>query len=322
MKPRISIVIPAFNAAQFIAMPIASVLNIDYPKELLELIVVDDGSTDGTCEFVRSRMRESGIATVILRQENSGPSAARNRGWRAARGDWIQFLDSDDSINSRKLTFQSRLCDSNKEVAVIYSPWERVRLHDCKHEVRKQLCNPCLDGDLLVGLLQSRNFVPFASALVRRDWLQRCSGFREDLRLIEDVDLQLRLAIAGAHFLHLDTGAPVFGYHERSGSLSNSNTQDFFRACVRNAVMVESHWRTTNGQLTIAQKDVLISVYTQALRHLASAPLAEYRKLLVRLLDLQPSFLPGGSALRLLSRFFGIELVDRNADRLRRMLRR
>ena len=84
-----SVVIPAYNAEQTIAETVAACLTQDIPNDELEVIVVDDGSTDATARIVR------GFPVRVLRQENAGPAKARNAGWRAARGELICFTDAD-----------------------------------------------------------------------------------------------------------------------------------------------------------------------------------------------------------------------------------
>ena len=97
--PKVSVVMPVYNAERFLEDAIGSVLQQNYSP--LQLIVVDDGSTDGTGEIAR-RFEE----VCYLRQENAGPSAARNKGIAAADGAILAFLDSDDRWTPDKLTCQ------------------------------------------------------------------------------------------------------------------------------------------------------------------------------------------------------------------------
>src|SRR5262245_47598496 len=96
VMPLVSVVIPAYNAAEWIAETIESVLHQTYND--LEVIVVNDGSIDRTVEIAKDILRQGRFSYLIVDQENSGPSAARNRGWRTAHGAWIQFLDADDLL--------------------------------------------------------------------------------------------------------------------------------------------------------------------------------------------------------------------------------
>src|SRR5450432_3839768 len=91
----VSVVIPTFNSSKYIQNTIESVFAQSYPN--IEIVVVDDGSTDNTVELAKSTLKRSEKKCQILTLgKNGGPSAARNVGYLAATGSWIQFLDSDD----------------------------------------------------------------------------------------------------------------------------------------------------------------------------------------------------------------------------------
>jgi glycosyltransferase involved in cell wall biosynthesis len=98
--PLVSVIMPAYNTARYIREAIDSVLDQDYPSK--ELIVIDDGSTDGTLEVLRSY----GDRITLIEQRNQGSAVARNAGLAAARGECIAFLDSDDIWLPGKLRLQ------------------------------------------------------------------------------------------------------------------------------------------------------------------------------------------------------------------------
>jgi len=89
-KPLVSVIIPAYNCADYIADSIKSALEQDYPNK--EIIVIDDGSTDGTVDALSSFDGE----ITLIQQQNAGSAVARNAGIKAAKGEFIAFLDSDD----------------------------------------------------------------------------------------------------------------------------------------------------------------------------------------------------------------------------------
>ena len=108
MLPRVSVIIPAFNAAKVIETAIASVAAQAF--EDLEVILVDDQSGDDTVSRARAALERHGLAHGILSTgRNSGPAAARNLGIGAARGDYVAFLDADDTWLPGKLTAQTRI---------------------------------------------------------------------------------------------------------------------------------------------------------------------------------------------------------------------
>ena len=113
--PLVSVVIPCYNQAHFLAEAVQSALDQDYPA--VEVIVVNDGSPDNTREVAT----QFGDRIVYIEQENRGLSAARNAGIRAARGEYIAFLDSDDIYLPRALTTLARYLDKHPNVGLVCS---------------------------------------------------------------------------------------------------------------------------------------------------------------------------------------------------------
>ncbi len=112
-KPLISVIVPVFNAAGFIRESVTSILGQNYHP--LELIIVDDGSTDNT-EDVVGRLKEE---LIYIKKDNGGPSSARNRGLQEAKGDFISFLDADDLWLPGKLELQMKRFESDPETEIV-----------------------------------------------------------------------------------------------------------------------------------------------------------------------------------------------------------
>lgn len=123
MAPLISVVIPFFNPGNRLAKAVESARTNGY--ENLEIILVDDGSSEPVEEF-------SGVTT--LRQSNQGPAAARNVGWRQARGDFLAFLDADDLWKRGSLELLARLLLENPDAQIAQGKMERVLLAGPTHE--------------------------------------------------------------------------------------------------------------------------------------------------------------------------------------------
>ena len=115
---KISVVIPCFNAERYIAAAVRSVLAQDWSD--LEVIVVDDGSSDRSAELVRDTFPE----VTLLRQTNQGVAAARNLGIRHSQGDWIAFLDADDIWLPGKLQAQWQMLSAQPTARMAYSAWQ------------------------------------------------------------------------------------------------------------------------------------------------------------------------------------------------------
>ena len=181
---RISVVVPAFNAAETIVPALRSVLAQTRPAD--EVIVVDDGSQDGTAELVERELP----GVKVLRQANAGPSAARNTAAEVAKGDWLAFLDSDDLWLEQKLAAQMAALGEEPEIGMCSSDW--VRSED------KAPPLPPLGGlprrhitfDDIVRL----NRFQTSTVLVRRELWRAVGGFRTAIDGTEDWDFWMRVS--------------------------------------------------------------------------------------------------------------------------------
>jgi glycosyltransferase involved in cell wall biosynthesis len=186
--PRVSVIIPTFNSARFLPDALESVFSQDYPS--FEVIVVDDGSTDETPEVLRPYARR----VRILRQANAGVCAARNRGLNTARGELVVFLDADDLFLPGKLRDQAAMFRRRPSLAMVHSGWQLV--DDDGRFIREiEPWRWAHRLDLETWLLWKPVFP--GAIMLRRDAVLRAGGFDETLRQAEDVDLVLRIALAG-----------------------------------------------------------------------------------------------------------------------------
>lgn len=185
----VSVVIPVYNGADYILEAIDSVRNQTFRAS--EIIVVDDGSTDGTPEKVKSL---PGVTLVV--QANRGPSAARNRGASVASGDWIAFLDADDLWYPEKLKIQSELFSD--DTALVYC--NRTNIGDLGGLSVLQSDGVTLyEGEVFKNLLEKGNFITTSSVVINRRVFQACGGFCEDEGIlgVEDWDLWLQASRFG-----------------------------------------------------------------------------------------------------------------------------
>lgn len=162
--PKISIVLPTFNRARFIPQAIASITQQTFRD--WELIVVDDGSTDGSEEIIARFSRDVPNPIRYLKQENQGPAAARNLGIRNARGEYIAFFDSDDTWEAEHLEVCVRELDANADVDWVYSSFRRVRIES----------GEVIDADA------------FFETGSRAEFLSLKTSVRGDLHVIDDAD--------------------------------------------------------------------------------------------------------------------------------------
>lgn len=179
-----SVVIPTYNRAEIIGKAIESVLAQTIQN--YEIIVVDDGSTDNTCEVLNSL----GVDIRYFRQTNQGPSEARNRGIIESRGQYVAFLDSDDLWYSNKLAKISEVIKEHPEAGLFYSDFSltdkqgnKLRTERCKHIV----------GDGYHQLLLT-NFIGTSTVVVKHECFDICGLFYEKLLARQDWDLWIRIA--------------------------------------------------------------------------------------------------------------------------------
>lgn len=195
--PMISVVIPAYNAEKTIAATLESVLAQSFPPH--EVIVVDDGSKDGTPAVVESfapRVR-------LVRQANAGPSAARNNGIRSASGDWIALLDADDTWHPDKLAVQAeQLADDVAFVHCYASPAD------------------CYTTPVDFDALWHHNHVGTSTVVLNKALFLELGGFEEDRSFIgaEDYNMWLRMAASGRRIVSIHR--QLSNYTPAEGSLS------------------------------------------------------------------------------------------------------
>lgn len=207
--PTISVVIPAYNRADVLPRAVASVLGQTLPP--LEVIVVDDSSTDETERVVRELDPE--LVRYVRLQSRSGAQAARNRGIAEARGDWVAFQDSDDEWLPDKLERQMALLAERD-----FDPWTVV--HGTAREPMRGLLED--EEDALATLLR-RPATLFPALLVSRAALERIGPLDEELPAYHEWDTSLRLA-RFCRFVAPEE--PVFVYHRTSGAISESALAD------------------------------------------------------------------------------------------------
>jgi glycosyltransferase involved in cell wall biosynthesis len=208
----VSIIIPCYNAAPYVEEAIQSALNQTYCNT--EVIVIDDGSTDGSLQAIQS----FGNAIRWETGPNRGGCVARNLGIELARGEFIQFLDADDVLFSRKL-----------EVQVPISCAHFGRVVYCDHiavwedsERESEIRSTALDEPDPVVFVLHHKTLQTSAPLYRREWLTAIGGFRPGLRASQEFDLNLRFAAwGGLRWLHLPE--VLFKVRRRSDSVS-SNT--------------------------------------------------------------------------------------------------
>ena len=205
-RPRVTVVIPCFNQARFLAACIRSVHAQRY--ESLETIVVDDGSTDATSEIA------AGAGTILIRQANGGVAAARNAGLLAARGEYVIFLDADDELMPEAVASGVTAIEARPDIACV------VRLCRPMDVQGRSLPSedPAVDGDSLYREWLSHNFIwTPGAAIFRTSSIAGIGGFPANVSAAADYSVYLTLARGGR--VALDR-RPVLRYRQHDAAMS------------------------------------------------------------------------------------------------------
>jgi glycosyltransferase involved in cell wall biosynthesis len=309
---RVSIVIPCFNAARWVRAAIDSVLA--QQLEEIEVIAIDDGSTDGTAEVIATDYPQ----VRLFRTANRGPSAARNLGTSMATGQFIQYLDADDLLAPGKLAAQiAALETAGADVA--YGDWQRLI--------------PTQDGGFRPGPIVRReiegpaelalftNFwCPPAAYLFRSEIVRKVGSWNMRLPIIQDARFALDCALQGARFVYTPGVAASYRTHP-SGSVSTRDPIAFVRDCLRNAAEVEQWW-TAHGGIDETRRNALLEVYGGAARASFEHDRPTFEAAWTALEGLQPGYTPQSPrALALVSRLAGYRAAEAVALRYRHVKR-
>lgn len=225
----ISVIIPVYNREGYIRRAIDSVLNQSRAAD--EMIVVDDGSTDAT----PSILADYGDVIQVVRQENMGVSAARNRGIRASSGNWIALLDSDDEWLPDKLALQESWLKENPSYRICQTQeiWFRQgkRVNPMKKHTK-------VHGDIFIPSLK-RCLVSPSAVLFERRLFEETGGFDESLPVCEDYDLWLRISLHEPVGLLTEAGIIKYGGH--TDQLSRSVWgMDRFRVLALEKILIDN----------------------------------------------------------------------------------
>ena len=193
-KPLVTVVIGTFNKERYIEETLASVVNQTWPET--EILVIDDASSDGTAEIIRSfgdRVR------FIPRDENSGcPGTPRNQGMELANGKYVAFLDADDLWHPEKLARQVAFMEAEPELPFSHTSCQIIDSEGCVIRIRHEGAIP-ETGNVFVPMLR-HCYVTTSTVMLRKDFFQRFGGMLcgAAWRTGEDYEYYLRVAAAEA----------------------------------------------------------------------------------------------------------------------------
>lgn len=279
--PLVSVIIPVYNGEQTIEQTVDSVLRQSWTD--FELIVVDDGSEDGT----RTRLgRISDDRLQVLSGAHAGANACRNRGLFRASGEYVAFLDADDLWTSDKLEAQLRALQAHPEAAVAYSWTDRI---DAAGQFLRRGGYISVSGDVLADLLLINFLESGSNPLIRRQAAIAVGGFDPSLPACQDWDMWLRLA-AKSRFVCVRQPQVLYRVSPRSVS---SRVLVAEAACLR---VIDRAFAAAPAPLQPLKRQSLANVYQYFLFKLFEEPLTPEKRaiaarFLIRIVQCDPAML-------------------------------
>lgn len=210
----VSVIIPCYNVAAYIQECLESVYSQEYLN--LEVICVDNNSSDGTLTKLRELRMASFPQMVILSESKKGASAARNCGLNMAQGEWVQFLDADDILCKKKIASQVEMLRRTEAIDFLIGSYKKRTILGVETTVIFDAC--C---DRYMGPFVGR-FGNTVSNLWRRSMLLSIGGWNECLESSQESDLMMRLVLNGARFTY-HASADTIIRERSSGQISQSD---------------------------------------------------------------------------------------------------
>ena len=303
MKPDVSIIIPTYNRGDLLLETIESCVRQE--RVSTEIIVVDDGSTDGSVQLAKEKYPK----LKLIKQENGGACRARNSGLAASSGKFIKFLDSDDLLAPNLLASQIKaIVDTDADV--VYGDFEMFgALNDSRVGGKPQrIVGNVIDPvDALLGDWWCAPFCYLYRSL-------SLLGLRwnPELSCLQDFDFILRIALSGARFSYLPGICGSYRMHH--GQITNHGAEVY----ARNRCLILDETVTLleqNGCLTELRKSLLAHGYWTAARAFYRTDVQQFECIVAKIEQLCPKFAPkfwGPLSIRLLTKYWGI----RNAEKV------
>ncbi len=219
--PLVTAIVPCFNSEAYVREALGSLLKQTYRP--IEIIAINDGSTDSTAEILKEYQQLYGIQ--VIEQENQGVASASNHGIQASKGEFIVRMDSDDVSLPTRVEKQVRFLTSHPEVVVVGG---RLRYMDeAGNDLNRVLKYPLKHDEILKQVLGGRTAVGGPVAMFRRDACIACGMYREGAQVAEDLDLWLRMSKFGRLANLRDI---LINYRIRSNSLSRADLTKTYSA--------------------------------------------------------------------------------------------
>lgn len=280
--PKVSVIIPAYNAENFIHQAIESVRRQTYSD--YEVIVVNDGSTDATGQILDKLAREWDLLTVI-HQPNKGLAAARNKAISVMKGEYIALLDADDVWLPEKLVKCVSYLDLHPDIAIVYTPMDTMSVDGKPMQGHSKTCH---SGWLTEKLFMSI-FVHDPAAVFRKCVIEQCGGFEESLPVSVGHEFWLRVSTK-FEFGLIDEPLAVRRWSELSVTRSNR-----LRGRLKKCGMLERFYFQQGGNEFLPKKKAMLRLakvnYHVAKQYLAKRDFKNAAEYFIKAIKYKPTYL-------------------------------
>jgi glycosyltransferase involved in cell wall biosynthesis len=298
---KVSVIIPCFNAAPWIEQTLKSAVE-QWGAEM-EIIVIDDGSTDDSAQIVAQRFPQ----VRLVKAAHQGVSSSRRLGTEMASGEYIQYLDADDILAKGKIANQLK-CFEKNGCDVVYGDWQKLLRNEDNEFRPGPIVTDKIQADVDVAILEGFWHPP--AAYLFKSTIAKQTAWREEYPVIQDARFVLDCALKGAIFYYCPGLSAYYRAHS-SKSVSTSDYQAFLKDVLNNAQDVEMVWR--KDDFTEERKQALIHVYGYLMRASFGGYPDIFENSYSLALQLMPDYCPSSpKGLALMTKCFGY----RNAERL------
>lgn len=285
MSKLVSVIIPCYNAERWIAEAIDSCLNQTCPS--VEIIVIDDGSTDNSLEIIKSYSNK----IIWETGENRGGNHARNRGFALSKGKYIQFLDADDYILSEKIARQAKFLE-NSGVDVVYGDWRHRQHLPSGETFLEDIKISGVQEDILASLLADWWISP-ACLLFSREIVKNSGGWDESLEVGQDRDFFLSVVMSGANVGYQPGCYSVYRRYGKN-TVSSSSLTKYLQSHYKIVQRAEQELDKQGKLIPQYRRALAQSYFVMARKYLAIDPL-KYYEFRNKTLALDPRFKPNGN---------------------------
>lgn len=304
-SPKVSIIIPCYNAARYLAETLDSVLAQTFDN--YELIIINDGSTDGTADIVEAYRQRFKDRLTYEAGPNQGVSTARNRGTTLAAGEYFQYLDADDLLCDHSLEHKVTVLD-NSGADVAYGDWRMLMENQSGDFVKGKIFAEQIDDrDSSPSIAILTGFwVPPAALLYRRKIVECIGGWNERVQITGDGRFMFDAASAGGTFIHVPGVHADYRVVADQSNFSKRDPGAFLRCWIRNVEEIEHLWREYGTGINASRQEALLKAYGRYMSPLFEHDRSSFWSVYRKIRSIDPDYLPVPTGkMRLTSRLLG-----------------